>query len=586
VPTISIKKKDLESLIGISLSPQDVEGHLQLVKGEFKGYEPEKDELKVELNDSNRPDLWCSEGIARQIKGKLTGEWGDYTFFGPATIEKPDQILVSSGMKDVRPYVGGFTAAGIEVDDEMLVQMIQTQEKVSEVFGSKRRRISIGIYNLSKINFPVYYKDVRPDEISFVPLGLEQKMNLKDILERHPKGQNYGDILRGMKRYPVLVDSRDNVLSFPPIINSREVGEVKVGDRELFVEVTGLDIRLVTLVLNILSVNLCDRGAQIGIVETVYPYDTEFGRSSRIPHDLTGAMNLSLLNVERVMGEQLSLDEISGLLGSYGYRVKKRDDLLEVTPPLYRDDIMHPIDVCEDIAISRGYNSFKPLMPSRMTVGGLSDIELFSDLIRSYMTGSGFQEVISNILTSKEDIIDKMGLGEVRNAECGMRSGEFGVRSAEKVIEVDNVMSLNYSVLRHWILPSLLRVESASTESFYPHKTFEAGEVAVYDEIENLSSITIVKCASLISHPFANFSEIHAILEALMYYLQINYRLVPGDHPSFIEGRMGWIYAGDNEVGLIGEIHPKILTQWDIHMPCSAFEMDADRLLKLYKINS
>lgn len=565
MPTISIKKKDLESLVGRTFSLDEIEHLLQLVKGELKGYDIPGDELKIELSDSNRPDLWCCEGIARQIWGKLTGEWRDYPFFYSADAEKTGRIVVDEGMKEIRPYVGGFTAAGLTVDEEMLVQMIQTQEKISEVFGSKRRRISIGIYNLSKIHFPVHYKAVRPEEVSFTPLGFEEPMDLKTVLERHPKGQAYGEILRGMERYPLLVDSKDQVLSFPPIINSREVGEVKAGDRELFVEVTGLDLRLVLLVLNILAVNLHDRGAAIGMAEALYPYDTEFGREISIPQDFSEPLNLSLKEVERVMGERLSMDEVSALLDSYGFWIKKKRDLLVVTPPPYRDDIMHPIDLCEDIAISRGYNNFKPVMPSQMTVGGLSDIELFADLIREYMIGSGFQEIISNILTSKEDILYKMGLGE------------------EKVIEVDNVMSLSYSVLRHWIIPSLLRVESASTESFFPHKTFEVGEVAVFNETENLSSSTLIRCAGLISHPAACFSEVHSILETLMYYLQIPYRLVPGDHPSFIDGRMGWIYAGEERVGLIGEVHPAALTQWEIHMPCSAFEVDVDGLMRLYK---
>ena len=568
MPTISIKKKDLEFLMGSSFSPQEIEQHLQWVKGELKGYDLKSDELKVELSDSNRPDLWCCEGIARQIRGKLRGEWGEYPFFNPMNAEKAGQIIVSAEMKDIRPYVGGFTATGVTVDEEMLVQMIQTQEKISEIFGSKRRRISIGIYNLSRIHFPVHYKAALPEEISFTPLGFAEKMTLREIIKDHPKGQVYGGILKGMERYPILVDSRGAVLSFPPIINSREAGEVQAGDSALFVEVTGLDIRLVLIVLNILAVNLYDRRARIGAVEAVYPYDTGFGRAVSIPCKFTNSLNLSLRDVERVMGERLSMDAVSGLLDGYGYRVKKQGESLEVIPPPYRDDLMHPIDVCEDIAISRGYNSFKPVMPSQMTVGGLSDIELFADLIRGYMTGSGFQEIISNILTSKEEILYKMGLPE------------------EKTVEVDNIMSVSYSVLRHWILPSLMRVEAASTESFYPHKTFETGEAAVYDEAGNLSSCTLMKCAALISHPAANFSETHAILEALMYYLQIEYRLVPGDHRSFIDGRMGWIYVGDEAAGLIGEMHPRVLTEWDIHMPCSGFEIELDKLLKIYKVSS
>jgi len=564
LPTIGIKKKDLESLVGRSFSLDEIEHLLQLVKGELKGYDANSDELRVELSDSNRPDLWCCEGIARQIWGKLTGQWRDYPFFYPEGAEKRGRIVVDREMEKIRPYVGGFAATGITVDEDMLIQMIQTQEKISEVFGSKRRRISIGIYNLSKIHFPVHYKAVRPEEISFIPLGFEEPVDLKAILERHPKGLAYGEILKGMDRYPLLVDSKDKVLSFPPIINSREVGEVKVGDSELFVEVTGTDLRLVLLVLNILAVNLYDRGASIGVTDVLYPYETEFGKEISIPYDFSEPMNLTLTDVERVIGERLSIDEVAAMLDSYGFWVKKKKGLLVVTPPPYRDDIMHPNDLCEDIAISRGYNTFEPVMPSQMTVGGLSDIESFIDIIREYMIGSGFQEIVSNILTSREDILYKMGLGD------------------EKVIEVENVMSLSYSVLRHWIIPSLLRVESASTESFFPHKTFEVGEVAVFDEAENLSSSTLIQCAGLVSHATANFSEIHSILEALMYYLLIPYRLVPGDHPSFIEGRMGWIYAEEERVGLIGEIHPGVLTKWEIHMPCSVFEVDVNRLLKLY----
>ncbi|MBI5756501.1 MAG: phenylalanine--tRNA ligase subunit beta [Nitrospirae bacterium] len=567
MPTISIKKKDLETLIGLQFSLNDLERHLQLVKGELKGYVAETDEMRVELSDSNRPDLWCCEGIARQIKGKLTGAWKDYEFFYSDGTNKIGQIVVSEDIRDIRPYVGGFAATGIPVDEEMLVQMIQTQEKISEVFGSKRRRISIGIYNLAKIKFPVYYKAVRPEDISFAPLGFDEKMNLQDIVERHPKGETYGEILRGMAKYPILIDSKDNVLSFPPIINSREVGEVKVGDTELFVEVTGIDIRLVLLILNVLAVNLHDRGANINIAEVLYPYETEFGKTICIPNDFTEPLPLPLKDIDKVIGEGIDIEEVITLLDSYGHWVKRAGDELQVTPPPYRDDIMHPVDLCEDIAISRGYSSFNPVMPSQMTVGVLSDAEVFADQIREYIIGSGFQEIISNILTSKEDVLYKMGLEQ------------------EKVVEVDNIMSQSYSALRQWLIPSLLRVETASSESFYPHKIFEMGEAAVSDETSNLASRTVIKCAAMMSHPAANFSEIHSILETLMYYLQMDYRLVPGEHPSFIGGRMGWIYTGKDVVGLIGEVHPKALTAWEIHMPCSAFEVDVDKLLEIYQAN-
>src|SRR4030067_815265 len=118
-----------------------------------------------------------------------------------------NEIIVSKELKDVRPYVAACTATGIKVTDNILAQLIQTQEKLSYIFGRKRLGIAIGVYNLEKIRFPVYYKAVRPDEVSFMPLGFEEKMNLGKILSEHPKGKEFGGILKGKELYPLLTDS-------------------------------------------------------------------------------------------------------------------------------------------------------------------------------------------------------------------------------------------------------------------------------------------------------------------------------------------------------------------------------------------
>ena len=114
-----------------------------------------------------------------------------------------------------------------------------------------------------KIRFPVTYELASPDDVRFTPLGMETAMTLSEILMVHPKGLEYGSILAGQSRLPLLRDADHRPLSFPPIINSREIGEVLVGDDELFVEVTGTDAAMVVLTLNIFAVNLADRGATI-----------------------------------------------------------------------------------------------------------------------------------------------------------------------------------------------------------------------------------------------------------------------------------------------------------------------------------
>ena len=88
----------------------------------------------------------------------------------------------------MRPYVAACTATGYRVTDEGLAQLIQTQEKLADIFGHKRRTVSIGLYQLKNIQFPVTYELVKPDAARFTPLGMETVMTLSEILMVHPKG--------------------------------------------------------------------------------------------------------------------------------------------------------------------------------------------------------------------------------------------------------------------------------------------------------------------------------------------------------------------------------------------------------------
>src|SRR5574341_363889 len=290
MPTIDIKKRDLDTLIGKKLSVDALEKRLMLAKAELKEYLPESDDLKVELSDSNRPDLWSSEGIARQIRTALSGKPGAYPFFkrGKKAVR---EITVSKAMKGVRPFIAACTASGVRMSDDVLAQMIQSQDKLSEIFGRKRTTVSIGIYELDRIEFPVEYRLAEPSSVSFIPLGMEEKLTLAEMLVRHPKGVAYGGIVKPFPRYPVLTDRRGQALSFPPIINSREIGEVKPSTRNVLIEVTGTDMRMTALTLNILAANFYDRGAEIDPVLVTYPYDTELGKRVSFPHDTSGTFD-------------------------------------------------------------------------------------------------------------------------------------------------------------------------------------------------------------------------------------------------------------------------------------------------------
>jgi phenylalanyl-tRNA synthetase beta chain len=572
MPTISIFKDDFESLLlegrGASraVSIAQMEEWLMLVKGELKGHDPETGELRIELQDSNRPDLWCCEGIARQIRIKQQGRLKPYSFFAKKP-KSPHHVIVKPGMEQVRPYVAACTAKGYRMTEKGLAQLIQTQEKLADIFGRKRKTVSIGIYRLPKITFPVTYELVKPDDVRFTPLGMETMMTLSEILMVHPKGLEYGPILAVKSLLPILRDAKNQPLSFPPIINSREIGEVRVGDDELFVEVTGTDLSMVMLSLNIFAVNLADRGATIEPIEVQYPKSTPLGKRVKTPQDLGKPTTIQIKTIEQALGQELGVKAVAHALETYGHEVSAEKGSVKTKLPPYRQDLMHTMDIVEDVAMSRGYAEFTPVMPAQFTVGGLSGIEQLSDRSREVMVGLGFQEIISNILGSPEHYANFMRLNGT----------EWG-----RTVEVDNVMSLSFSCLRQWMLPSLLRIEAASSRAFYPHRLFEAGDVAIPDGSHELGSRTETVLGALIAHATTHFSEVHSCLDVLFYYLGKEYSLEPVQHPSFLEGRAGRILVAGKPVGVIGEVHPEVLERWQIAMPVVAFDVNLSQLASFW----
>ncbi|GAK52530.1 phenylalanyl-tRNA synthetase beta chain [Candidatus Moduliflexus flocculans] len=548
MPTISVNQNDMFELLGHTYTMGELEALLLLVKGELKDIDPQSGELRIELKDTNRPDLWCPEGIARQIRYK-TGRLEAGTQLRCREFAPEHRILVEPPLHAIRPYIGAFLASGVAVTEQFLTQMIQTQEKLCDGYGKKRELFAIGIYDASKLAFPVHYRAVAPESVRFAPLGSDEEMNLAEILARHPKGIEYGAILREHALYPLLQDERGDVLSFPPIINSRTSGEVRVGDQRLFVEVTGMDLEMTFHAVNILAYNFQDRGFSIEPVLTAYPYDTPYGRDVISPYPLKNEATVSCDLFERYLGMTTTIEEVQSGLAAYGVSSQLIGaDTLTASTPSYRQDYMHAVDVVEDFAIAVGYDQFEPAMPERFTVGRLAPLTILEDGVRDALIGFGFEEVISNVLSNKAEF-----------------DGD--------ALEISNPMSESYSMMRNSLLPSLLKVEAKSSKSLYPHKIFEVGEVALRDETDSHGCATQSRVAAMIAHAEANFSEMGSVLTYLAYLMGWTCSLRPVKNALFIEGRCGEILIDGKSVGIIGEVHPETLTKWGIKMPVTLFEL-------------
>jgi phenylalanyl-tRNA synthetase beta chain len=537
------------------------------------GIPPEDRILKIELNDTNRPDLWGTAGCARQLRLHNGGARPKYPFFSsPGNTKKAARrVIVEQSVRKVRPYLAGFVASGRAITDPMLRDMIQTQEKLAWNFGRKRRTISMGLYRISVIKWPIIYKGVDPDSVSFVPLQWDVPLTLREILKQHPKGREYGFIQEHEPLHPLLTDFSVGILSYPPIINSADLGAVQVGDTDLFVELTGTDQSSVTLAASIVACDLADNGFTIEGVEVEYGYGTPFGKTVTTPYYFQKPVFCSLARIERFLGEKLEAGECLEALARMGVRAEKAEEAeagetavlegVRAWPPEYRNDFLHAADVAEDVMIGRGLDTFKPQRPRDFTVGRLSPVTYFSRRVKEIMVGLGYQEMIYNYLGSRKDLVERMN---------GEGSG---------IIRISNPMTENYEYLRDSVLASLLQSESVSGHAAYPHSIFEAGKVAFKDKDENSGTRTRQHLGFLTSDKDAGFNTAAVRIQTLFYYLNRDYEVEESADSRFIPGRAASVLYKGKKIGVFGELHPRILENWGVTMPCFAAEIDIEALL-------
>ena len=553
MPTIEVSFSDLQKLVGKKLPiDEKLNDLLAFVKGEVENFE--NDSITIKLEDSNRPDLWCAEGIARELRGVLGLEAGLKRY---AANPSDYRIIVNGKLEKIRGFIACAIIKGIKLSDQLIKQLMQQQDKIDTTYGRNRRKTSIGMYKFDLLSWPLKYTMTKPHENNFVPLNFEEKLSPHEILKRHPKGAEYGSLLKGLEEYPIFLDAEGKVLSMPPVINSNDLGQIDESTENLLVEVTGTDYNAVNNVLKIISASLVDRGGKIYSVQIDYPYR----KIDTTPNFETRRVSVSLQKVNDLLGLKLDSDEITRLLQKMRYNVlpvAEHEDIphsLDVEIPAYRFDIMHPVDICEDIAIAHDFNKFNPELPAIPTVGKLSDAEKLSNKVREICTGLGAQEIFSFDLTNKESLFKLMSTKE------------------EHIIELENPVSLTYGCLRNKLLPSLLEFLSKNTKKEYPQKIFEVGDVVYPDSDKDEMSVTEKKLAFAISHSEATFTEVKQVLGAMFSNLDKTAILKEIDHDSFIAGRCAAIYLEKEKIGIIGEIHPQVLENWGLEMPIVGFEI-------------
>jgi phenylalanyl-tRNA synthetase beta chain len=496
----------------------------------------EDDHFDVEFFP-DRPDLFSPEGVARAMRGFLNIETGlsDYPV-------KPSGITftVDPGLAEIRPVLGAAVIRGLAFDDESIQSIMSLQEALHWAVGRGRSKVAIGIHDLSKVTGPFRYI-AAPRNTRFVPLDFTESMTMEEMLEKHPKGKAYAHLVNDFPRFPLILDAKDRVLSFPPIING-DLTRVTTATTDILLDTTGTDRRAVMRAVAIVCSALAEAGGTLESVEI----------DGQVCPDLSPSIRtISVLECNRLLGISVSADEMAALLRRMRFGATPvGSDSVRVEVPCFRGDIMHDWDIFEDVAIAYGYENIQAEPLSTATVGKPHPVQVIAHLTRSIFCGLEYLEVMPFTLTSEEVLYKRMNRPE---------------NSA--VLHVLHPISIENTVVRTDLIPLLLEFLTLNRHRELPQRLFVVGDV-----VENC--VTYQRAAGVSMHPDADFSEAYAAADAVLRELGITYTISESADPAFIEGRRADIEVNGKKVGVFGEIYPSVLIGFELEHPVAAFELD------------
>lgn len=547
MPVVEFPVEDINRLF----SDYDLEYILDMLP--FIGLDLEhQDDKNIRLEYSpNRPDFSTFYGIARALNGLLGKETGIPKF---EIFENSKNLInVDSSVLEIRPFIVGIVAKGHQLNNKTIKQIVSMQEDLHNGLGRKRSKASIGFHNLDNMDFPLEYTTA--ENLSFIPLDNSSELTLTEILSNTEPGKKFGKLL-AESRYPILRDSKGNVISFPPVINS-EGTRIRDGVNNLFVEVTGIDKKAVYNVLDNIVATLADIGFKL---------ETVIMQQGNTRDSFTANLNTSLSNIKtdyinKALGLSLSNEDIINCLRKSRLDATVIDSsTINCVIPNYRIDIFGPIDIVEEVAIGYGLYNMEPSLPEFRFNGNKSRENYFFDKIRQAMIGMGLIENINFILSNKDIHFKKMNLDK------------------PNFFTVNNSKSDEHDILRQSLLPSLLFSLSKNIHEEYPQKLFEIGPI-FKPEKENFEKWNLC-CVNAFNG--VTFSEIKAVLQTLMEIcFNVKFETKPSENLSFVRGRSADIIYKGVVIGQIGEISPLLIDSFKIKMPVAAFELDLTELLRI-----
>ncbi|KTG11622.1 phenylalanine--tRNA ligase subunit beta [Haloprofundus marisrubri] len=573
MPVVDVDTDELRQLTGHDeKSDEELKEDLFALGLEYEG-ETEDGLLQFEFGP-DRLDRLSVEGVARSLRYQYGDDRGVYV----PQLNSPDWTIdVEESVPEQRPYVTGAVVRGVNMDEETLDSLIQLQEKLHATMGRKRVKGAIGIHDLVMLKGEdlgegggnsITYRGVDPDGERFVPLDSDAELTPGEVLEQHPTGEKYADVVADYERYPAIYDEL-GLFSFPPVINGRRT-EVDEDSTDLFVELTGTDQWTIDKMCNIICYALSARGGTVEEVEVETPEGTlvrpDFDVDTKeVGHD----------RIETLLGAELEFEEVVDLFERSGLDATTNlgDEMsYDVEIPPYRVDVLHPVDLVDDVGRAYGFNTLEPRYPDVGTVGGRHDRSDLERAVRERLVGLGFEDMLNFHMTDEAMNYDGMSVAPESESDADT------VLGATPPVRIVEPYSEDYTMLRTWALPSLMTVLENNTHRAYPQDLSEVGFVAHEDTEENTGVAESHRVAGVLARYDATYEDAKAKLQALCGDFGVELETPATEHPSFIDGRTAAVVVDGENVGVVGEILPEVLVGHDLELPVVAFEFELSAL--------
>jgi len=540
MPNVTFEKSYIYRLVGKSISDERLED--QIMKMGLGIEARDEKSITIEV-DANRPDLLDPVGFARALRNFMHI---NRNFSYKIEDEVAAEVRVGRGVAEIRPYIAALVVKGLKLDEVSLRHLINFTEKFCDTFGRGRKKIAIGLHDFSKVKPPIQY-DAFPDE-TFVALGGVSSSYSK-IVESHEKGIKYRSTISSSKKlFPAIKDS-EGTMALIPILNSERT-RVTEKTTEMFIDITGTENYFIGKTADMMAAMFIDMGAKVYRVSISYPNK----KTAVTPEMKKRIMNIPLIDMELQIGTVIGFNNVISLANKMGYEAALVGKKVRFYVPPYRLDILNEQDITEDIAIAYGYEYIKPIAIYSVQQGGVDQLTQIERKIAAIMTGMGFDENSNYYLTNEKVNYEWMRLAPDKER-----------------VRIKNAKSAYITMARTSVLPSLLGNLGKSSHESMPQKLFEFDMTF---SVQKGKPIEKYSLGAVMASPKSNFNDIKAVAEAVLHELYGSYSIEQSKSESFIEGRCAKIVVEGKQIGIIGEIHPEVLSNFGVYEPTFAIEIN------------